>query len=251
MSPKLLRTQSHREAFRLRAEHLGLEAVADRATPASTAIAVENIFSLLLLHANDTLMDIGSGDGQFLRRAAPQVSRCAALDVSCKAVAELRTRLREHPNIIYACAVSEQLPFRSSSFSVVVINSVMHYLGYDEARRTLAETFRVLVPGGLAYFGEIPTIDERTTEDSSAGLVRRGWTKIRREGFGALMHRLRSMREQPALIIAPNTFLYWPKDAFLPLLHEHGFQVERVATHRTIGGLTSRLNYLARRAGLA
>ena len=248
MSPKVLRAHSHREAFRLRAEHGGLEAVADRATPASTAIAVENIFSLLPLHANDTLMDVGSGDGQFLRRAAPQVLRCAALDVSCTAATELRTRLHEHPNIVYACAVSEQLPFKSGSFSVAVINAVMPVLGsYEEAGRTVAEISRVLVPGGQAYFGEIPTIDERTTEDSSVGLLRRGWIKIRREGLGGLVRRLRDLRRQPTLIIAPNTLLFWPQDAFVSLLHKHGFQVEHIATHRTIGGPTSRLNYLARR----
>lgn len=243
--PRLLVATSQREAFRLRGEYASLEAVADR-RPEDTAFVVENIVSVLKPGPTDRVLDIGCGDGEFLKRVAPLVARSAAVDLSPVGLAKLRGHLPSSTNALLSAGVSEALPFRDAAFSMVMINSVLYALGsYEEAERTVAEVRRVLTAGGIAYFGEVPTVDERKGARPSRSLLGTIQAKLKRHGLRGVLRILRERLREPLQIVAPDTFLFWPPRDFTALLEKHGFRVAQALRHRTLAGLTTRLNYVA------
>ena len=229
----------------MRADQASLGLVADR-RPKETDFVVGNIVLALKPGRSDRVLEIGCGDGKFLERIAPRVAGCTAVDLSPVGLARVRQALRGPANTTYSAGVSEALPFQDVTFSIVVINAVMYALGsYEEGERTVAEVRRVLQGGGIAYFGEIPTVDEGHGAHSSGRLLGRTLAKLRRHGLRTTFHLLWERRHEPVHIIAPDTFLYWSRETFTALLEKHGFQVAQVFPHETPSGVTSRLNYVA------
>lgn len=242
--PRLVLARTQREAFRLRGEYGSLEAVADR-KPQDTAVVVTNILSVLPFDRHDHVLDIGCGNGEFLHRVTPLVGWSVGVDLSPVGLSLLKGSLTACTPFLCG-AISEALPFQDAVFSKVVINSVLYALGsYEEAERTIAEVRRVLTPAGLAYFGEVPTLDERRSARPHSGLFGTAFAKLKRHGLRTVLRLLRERRHQHVQVIAPETFLYWSREAFVAVLEKHGFHVSQVLAHSTLSGPTSRLNYVA------
>ena len=224
-------------------------AVADRGLGDTEFIAGQ-IAAVLQPGPEDRLLDIGCGDGALLRRVAPGVARAAALDLSPVALARVKQSLSGSGQMFCTAGISEAIPFCDAAFTMVVINSVLYALGsYEEAERTVIEVRRVLRRGGIAYFGEIPTIDERKGARPGGGPLGTMWMKLKRHGPRTICRLFWERRRETVQIIAPDTFLYWGREAFVATLGKHAFRVEQVLPHRVLSGITSRLNYVAVHAG--
>jgi ubiquinone/menaquinone biosynthesis C-methylase UbiE len=91
----------------------------------------------------ERILDIGCGVGAFVRRLREFSPRVAGMDVDAERVLEGG---KEVPGL--ALAVGEQLPYRDSTFDVVLLHEVLEHVTDDLA--TLKETRRVLAPGGKA-----------------------------------------------------------------------------------------------------
>lgn len=89
------------------------------------------------------LLDVGCGEGQFLRRSARHFD-ASGVDVSIEGVEQ--ARLASGLATISVATASE-LPFPDGSFAVVTCFDVLEHLGRPEA--ALAEAHRVLEPGGV------------------------------------------------------------------------------------------------------
>jgi len=242
--PRLVLARTQREAFRLRGEHGLLEAVADRRS-LDTAFVARRILCVLPVESGDRILDIGCGDGEFLRRVTPLVNWAVGIDLSSRGLLQVRSRLGDSKTL-FCCGLSEALPFPTGLFSKVVINSVLYALGsHEEAERTVGEVRRVLSPQGLAYFGEVPTLDERRGAKPRSGVLGTAVAKFRRHGIRTLLRLLRERRHAALQIISPDTFLYWRKEEFAALLEKHGFEISLVFPHKTLSGPTTRLNYVA------
>lgn len=117
---------------------------------------------------------------------------------------------------------AETLAFRDSVFSTILIFFLMHEMPTDARRRTLAETMRVMQPGGrlvIAEYGEEP---------------RRHW-----------IYRLPWLRKQ-LLFWEPFLDEFWREDISAILQHEAerlGKRLRQVETHSVFAGFYRVLVY--------
>ena len=87
------------------------------------------------------VLDVGCGLGQYVRRIRSLPAESYGIDIE---EARVREGARQTPGLMLASA--DALPFADASFDVILLNEVIEHVG-DE-RATLAETARVLSPGG-------------------------------------------------------------------------------------------------------
>jgi len=93
-----------------------------------------------------TVGDLGCGTGPFVAAVAPFVRRVIAVDQSRAMLASARRRLRGLDNVELRSGDLEALPIEDGELDAAAVVLVLHY-AVDPAR-TLAETRRVLRPGG-------------------------------------------------------------------------------------------------------
>jgi ubiquinone/menaquinone biosynthesis C-methylase UbiE len=105
----------------------------------------------------DRALDVGAGTGLLALALAVRVSRVWAVDISDAMVEHLRWLAtgRELANLHPLVASATGLPLDEGSVDLVVSNYCFHHLSNDEKRRSLAEAFRVLAPGGRLVFGDM------------------------------------------------------------------------------------------------
>lgn len=107
------------------------------------------ILSVLKLTPSDFLLDIGCGGGAFLEEALRSGCRAAALDHSADMVAVARDLNRESirgGKLEIRQAEADSLPYADGTFTCAVTTGVFAFLAAP--REALAETWRVLAPGG-------------------------------------------------------------------------------------------------------
>lgn len=94
------------------------------------------------------LLDIGTGTARILEILAPRVTRGEGIDISREMLAVARANLDraglDHCGVRHADMYD--LPFLNASFDTVTIHQVLHFA--EEPARALAESARVLRPGG-------------------------------------------------------------------------------------------------------
>jgi len=97
-----------------------------------------------------SVLDVGCGTGgmiSWLSRFRPGAS-VTGLDVNAEALGFCRRR--NHSQVTLGSAT--HLPFKSSTFHLVTSFDVLvHLSGQESVRATIAEIFRVLRPGGIAF----------------------------------------------------------------------------------------------------
>jgi SAM-dependent methyltransferase len=101
------------------------------------------------------VLDVGCGDGSlaavFRQKGAASVAGC---DIDPKMIMRARARTaQQDAAIAYAIADAQRLPFRSESFDIVTIVTVLAFLSRPEC--ALAEIARVLRPGGRLVIGDL------------------------------------------------------------------------------------------------
>ena len=93
------------------------------------------------------ILDVACGPGYIAGAAAARGARAVGIDFSANMIALAR---QNFPDIVFRVADAESLPFDDASFDAVLINfGVLHFPTPETA---LAETFRVLRPGGRLAF---------------------------------------------------------------------------------------------------
>lgn len=94
-------------------------------------------------HLNEVL-ELGCGSGILARKLAEFGNKVTALDISEVAIAQLP------PEINGVVATLPEIPLPDDSFDVVVGTEILEHL--DDDLGCIKEAFRVLRPGGRAYF---------------------------------------------------------------------------------------------------
>ena len=118
---------------------------------------VGNPFSLGPIHQGEEVLDIGCGAGVDTLVAAilagPQ-GRAVGIDPTAEMLATAGKNAERSglENVTFLLASAEDLPFADGSFKVVISNGAFN-LVCDKAR-ALAETFRVLAPGGRVMIAD-------------------------------------------------------------------------------------------------
>lgn len=123
----------------------------DRLT-ALTAEIVAHLDRLSVLSPDRSLLEIGCGIGRFLKDLAPRLASLTGIDISSRMVEIARERLKLEPNVTVEIGSGDDLStFAAASVDIVLAVDCFPYLvqvGPDLAARTIAESARILAPGG-------------------------------------------------------------------------------------------------------
>ncbi|MBC7420250.1 MAG: methyltransferase domain-containing protein [Bdellovibrio sp.] len=94
-----------------------------------------------------TLLDIGCGNGAFLRQVAPQLEKVSGVDASAGMLKVAQTKASEAgiENIDFQRIDGPKLPFADNQFDTVISVLSFRYLDWDPM---INEILRVLKPGG-------------------------------------------------------------------------------------------------------
>ena len=117
----------------------------------------DQVLELARLSRHDTVLDVGAGAGLLTIAAAPHVRHVYALDASESMYQHLQGKLRRigMRNAEALLGDATQLPLADGSVDAVVSNYCFHHLDDDEKAQALAETMRVLRPGGRFVFADM------------------------------------------------------------------------------------------------
>jgi len=109
----------------------------------------------------ESLLDIGSGDGYWTSRFAQYAGRTVGLEPDPAAL-NLARQLHGH-GIAFEQGFAEELPFDDSSFDCVV--SVSCFEHFRDAQRALNECCRVLKPGGRLAISVDSLLPQNSSSD--------------------------------------------------------------------------------------
>ncbi len=122
------------------------------------------VIKQLALLGREQILDIGCGTGTLTRDIAAaltdkKASRCIGLDAAEKMIAVAKKKAAGMPNIHFDAAVAEKLPYERGSFDAAVSTFFFHHIHFELKKKVLAETARVLKPGGrfIIVDVDIPT----------------------------------------------------------------------------------------------
>lgn len=104
------------------------------------------------------VLDLGAGTGQIPIELCSRgdVYRVLAVDLSASMldVAKVKIALAEYAQLIKLDLVdAKRLPYADGRFAAVMSNSIVHHVPHPE--QVLAEAWRVLAAGGLAFFRDL------------------------------------------------------------------------------------------------
>ena len=107
------------------------------------------------LDASQTVLDIGCGPGAAVRAASGHVAKAVGVDRSEAMINIARRRSRRFQNSDFLVGGAEELPFPDQSFDRVWTIHAFHH--WEDRDQGLAESFRVLKPGGKLLIIESDT----------------------------------------------------------------------------------------------
>jgi SAM-dependent methyltransferase len=181
-------------------------------------------------------LELGCGTGIFLEKVAPCGARIVGLDLSADLLSKARGRLAGAANVALHRGNAEHLPYASSSFDAVYGSSVLHHLDLE---RALAETFRVLRPGGRCVFTEPNILNPQVAVMFHLGITKRYFGVSPDEMAFSRFRALRALRGAGFVeaAVEPFDFLHPATPPFLcGVVEGAGRAIERVPLLREISG---------------
>lgn len=126
-------------------DHFGL--IAGLYNRAAQYSPPSKLLEILDLHPDGLLLDSGGGTGRVALALKAMVGKVVVLDSS-------RSMLRYAAvkGLESICAQAERLPFRSTSFTQIIMVDAFHHLVNQS--NAISEFWRVLAPGGIIVISE-------------------------------------------------------------------------------------------------
>ncbi len=230
------------DAYRARASSSDINSLSGRDGQPSLTLHVNSLIVSELRACNsDKIVDIGCGDGTLLRILldkgfhASQVRGVLPTDEEVRRVSDHLMSLGHQATITLGKVDSSGLPEHWASHTVC--NGVFLLLKAEEVRAALMELIRITRPGGCIMVGELPDLDERTLSadralspiDTSA--LQRAASVLLRYGplelFRRIYIRLRLIKDDRLVVIAPSTTFWARCETFEALAAECGLLLQR------------------------
>ncbi len=220
----------------------------------ATEFANSRILEELQLEPEDTLLDIGCGDGCLLRMAAGRVAKRIGIVPSVEEQLKLQRAL---PDVTFRMGVAQTLPLDSESVSKIACNSVLLLLASQEAAvAALKEIARVARPDARVLLGEIPAQDELASfgmyrGNSVAGLL---WNSFKRKGLSSGFELVKTvvaaMTGRHTLVLNSSHTFHAPPDKFMTMAGRCGlravshYKYERLDRSGNVVESPFRYNYI-------
>ena len=152
------------------------------------AIYREEFFQTVLAERPSSILDVGCGDGAFLKAASARGCRAQGIDADEGGIAKLKAQ-----GLSAELARAEALPFADASFDVVTFSYTTHHLA--DLPRAIAEALRVARKAVLILEGwyDIAVPSQRVAEDYDL------WSKTIDRRRGMVHNPLPSAAELVAL----------------------------------------------------
>ena len=117
------------------------------------------------------IADIGSGSGELVRFLRDQGADAVGVECGEGQLTAARKADPEHAGA-YLYGVGQDMPLADESVDMVTFSFSLHHVPASQMDQALAETYRVLVPGGQAFFlepkAEGPSFDlDRLVDDET------------------------------------------------------------------------------------
>ncbi len=136
----------------------------------ATTEIVEKMREWGLLGGDKTALEIGCGNGRFLKALAPSLQAITGIDISAAMIAAARARCRDLANVEVRQTEGRDLTqFADTSFDLVLAADSFPYIercGPELVAKHFAESARVLKPGGcfllFNYAYEVDLADQQT-----------------------------------------------------------------------------------------
>lgn len=105
--------------------------------------------------AGKTVVDVGCGDGRLARLMTDEGGAAAVTGLECspRQLAKAAA-LPPHDRVRVIDGVAEAMPLPDASADAVVFFNSLHHVPVEHMAQAIAETARILRPGGLCYVGE-------------------------------------------------------------------------------------------------
>jgi ubiquinone/menaquinone biosynthesis C-methylase UbiE len=115
-------------------------------------------FTFLGMTADDSLLDVACGSGEFTLFVASQIRRAVGVDISDRMIelAQRRASQNRVTNVTFLCHDVSDIPCNDNQFSIVVCKSAFHHIcNYDEILtemiRCCTNTGRISIQDIVAY----------------------------------------------------------------------------------------------------
>jgi len=99
----------------------------------------------LQIDADAKVLDLCCGAGQATRELVKNFSKVTGLDASPMAIKRAQINV---PQAEYVESFAEKMPFGDRSFDLVVTNTAMHEMEFEQLQQIIQEVHRVLTPNG-------------------------------------------------------------------------------------------------------
>lgn len=121
----------------------------------------KHLKKMLFINPNDTILDIGSGDGFWSTYIAKESNITIGLEPDCEMM-EYARNLHNRTNLYYLRGTSESIPFADKVFDKIISISCLEH--FENPETAINEMYRVLKPKGELAL----SVDSLLLENSSS-----------------------------------------------------------------------------------
>ncbi len=131
--------------------------------------SAERITAALALSGHERVLDFGCGVGYVAQYLAPRVAEVHIWDVSPEVLERAAARLAHIPQV-RVVRLERETP-HSVTYDVIVVNSVIQYLSFDELAIWLRRWAAMLAPHGRIALTDIPTTSPSVARETLEVMV--------------------------------------------------------------------------------
>ena len=119
---------------------------------------IDAFLQMLPQKSFDSILEVGIGTGAVANKVSEIIGPLTGIDISKEMIAKIN-----HPGITPIVANAHNLPFEDSSFELIYMRNVIHYI--DDPVLAFSEIYRCLKPNGCFLFSQVVPPDDSISEE--------------------------------------------------------------------------------------